>query len=219
VLKDSRCGAAGARAGAERDTCLGRHGSAPSRAGRRHTWDEPSASSLDRNRRQERCSGHGDDDIRAHNTLFAESTEVEVFYPFHPLYGSTLRILRRPKRGDGAVCVIDRGGKRLKIPVWMLFPDCTAIKISDEVHLSKESLLSLMLLLSPHAPEDRDHDNLLPTSVDGCKGGRGGATKTAGSDDPGRKRNRAAGCDDARRSDRSDGSHSDGGLSGRRRKR
>ena len=170
-------------------------------------------------RRRERCSGHGDDDIRAHNTLFAESNEVQVFYPFHPLHGSTLQILRRPKRGDGAVSVIDRGGKRLKIPVWMLLPDCTAIKISDEVHLSKEALLSLMLLLSPHAPEDRDHDNLLPTAVDGCKGGHRGATKTAGSDDPGRKRNRADGCDDARRSDRSDGSHSDGGLSGRRRKR
>jgi len=170
-------------------------------------------------RRRERCSGHGDENIRAHNTLFAESNEVQVFYPFHPLHGSTLQILRRPKRGDGAVCVIDRVGRRLKIPVWMLLPDCTAIKISDEVHLSKESLLSLMLLLSPHAPEDRDHDNLLPTAVDGCKGGRRGATKAAGSDDPGRERNRADECDDARRSDRSDGSHSDGGLSGRRRKR
>src|ERR1700680_2323366 len=141
-----------------------------------------------------RHSAGVDGHIRAHNTLFAESNDVQVFYPFHPLHGSTLQILRRPKRGDGAVCVIDRGGKRLKIPVWMLLPDCTAIKISDEVHLSKESLLSLMLLLSPHAPEDRDHDNLLPTAVDGCKGGRRGATKTAGSDDPGRKRNHADGC-------------------------
>ena len=170
-------------------------------------------------RRWERCSERVDEHIRAHNTLFAESNEVRVFYPFHPLHGSTLQIVRRPKRGDGAVSVIDGGGKRLKIPVWMLMPDCTAIKISDEVHLSRESLLSLMLLLSPHASEGRDHDNLLPTAVDGCKGGHRGATKTAGSDDPGRKRNRADGCDDARRSDRSDGSHSDGGLSGRRRKR
>ena len=86
---------------------------------------------------RQRRSEYADDDIRAHNTLVAESTEVQVFYPFHPLYGSTLQILRRPKRGDGAVCVIDRGGKRLKIPVWMLLPDCTAIKISDEVHLKQ----------------------------------------------------------------------------------
>jgi len=178
-----------------------------------------SASGLSRVRHRAPRSGYADVDIRAHNTLFAESNDVQVFYPFHPLHGSTLQIVRRPKRGDGAVSVIDRGGKRLKIPVWMLLPDCAAIKISDEVHLSSEALLSLMLLLSSHASEGRDHDNLLPTAVDGCKGGHRGATKTAGSDDPGRKRNRADGCDGTRRSDRSDGSHSDGGLSGRRRKR
>ena len=170
-------------------------------------------------RRPERCSGHGDDGIHAHNTLSAESAEVQVYYPFHPLYGSTLQILRKPKRGDGAVSVVDRDGRRLKIPVWMLLPDCSAIKISDEVHLSRESLLSLMLLLSPHAPEDRDHDTLLPTAVDGCKGGDRGSAKTTGSDVPGRKRNRADGCDGARRSDRSDGSRFDGSLPGGRRKR
>ena len=171
------------------------------------------------NHRQERGSGCGDDDIRVHNTLSADCAEVQVFYPFHPLYGSTLKVLRRPKRGDGSVSVIDRGGKRLKIPVWMLLPDCTVIKISEEVHVSKESLLSLMLLLSPHAPEGRDHDTLLPTAVDGCDGGDRGSAKTTGSVDPGRKRNRADGCDGARRSDRSDGSRSNGGFSGARRKR
>ena len=171
------------------------------------------------NHLRERCSGCGHDDIRAHNTLSADCAEVQVFYPFHPLYGSILRILRKPKRGDGAVSVIDRGGRRLKIPVWMLLPDCTAIKISDEVHLSRESLLSLTLLLSPHAPEDRDHDTLLPTAVDGCNGGDRGSAKAAGSVDSGRKRNRADGCDGARRSDRSDGSRSHGGFSGGRRKR
>ena len=168
---------------------------------------------------RERRSGYEDGGIHAHNTLSAESAEVHVFYPFHPLYGSTLRILRRPKRGDGAVSVIDRDGKRLKIPVWMLLPDCSVIKISEEVHLSRESLLSLMLLLSPHAPEDRDHDTLLPTAVDGCKGGDRGSAKTTGSDGPGRKRNRADGCDGARRSDRSDGSRSDRSLSDGRRTR
>jgi hypothetical protein len=206
-------------ASVQRRTSRGRRGSVREPAGRNVAKNRSIWNHRKRGCQRERCSGRGDDDIRAHNTLFAESNEVQVFYPFHPLHGSTLQILRRPKRGDGAVCVIDRVGKRLKIPVWMLLPDCTAIKISDEVHLSKESLLSLMLLLSPHAPEDRDHDNLLPTAVDGCKGGRRGATKAAGSDDPGRERNRADECDDARRSDRSDGSHSDGGLSGRRRKR
>ncbi len=170
-------------------------------------------------RRRARHSGYGDDDIHDHNTLSAESAEVPVFYPFHPLHGATVQILRRPKRGDGAASVIDRAGKRLKIPVWMLLPDCTEIKIGARAFLSKEALLSLTSLLLLHAPEGRFHDNLLPTAVDGCKGGHRGSTTTTGSDDSGTRRNRADGCDGARRSGRSHGSHSDGGLSGGRRKR
>ena len=68
---------------------------------------------------------------RAHNTLSAENAEVQVFYPFHPFYGAAVQILRKPKRGDGAVTVIDQAGKLLKIPVWMLSPDSSGIKISE----------------------------------------------------------------------------------------
>ena len=71
---------------------------------------------------------HADEGIHAHNTLSAETTHVQVFYPFHPLHGATLQVVRRPKRGDGAVSVIDPTGKRLKIPVWMLLPECAEIK-------------------------------------------------------------------------------------------
>src|SRR6202008_1603162 len=67
----------------------------------------------------------------AHNTLSADNTYVQVFYPFHPLHGVPLRILRRPKRGDGAVCVMDPAGRRLKIPIWMLLPECAEITISQ----------------------------------------------------------------------------------------
>jgi hypothetical protein len=83
-------------------------------------------------------SGRGDEDIHTHNTLSAENTEVRVFYPFHPLYGATVQILRKPKRGDGAVSVIDHAGKRLKIPVWMLSPDSSGIRISERVHLRRK---------------------------------------------------------------------------------
>ena len=182
-------------------------------ASNRSTW-----SCREPGRRRERCSEHEDDDTHAHNTPSAEKAEVQVFYPFHPLHGVSLQILRKPKPGDGAVSVIDQTGKRLKIPVWMLSPDSSRIKISEQVHLSKEALLSLTSLLSPHASENRDHDNLLPTAVDGCKGGHGGATGTIGPDGPGRKRNRARRCDSARRSGRSDGSHSGGGMASERRK-
>jgi hypothetical protein len=178
-----------------------------------------SACGRERGRPRRPRSGRADDDIHDHNTLSAEGAELQVFYPFHPLHGATVQILRRPKRGDGAVSVIDRAAKRLKIPVWMLLPDCTTIKIAARAFLSKEALLSLTSLLLPHAPEGHFHGNLLPTAVDGCKGGHRGSTTTTGSDDPGTRRNRADGCDGARRSGRSHGSHSDGGLSGGRRKR
>jgi len=120
--------------------------------------------------------------------------------------------VRRPKRGDGAVSVIDQAGRRLKIPAWMLSPEAAGTVISEQIHLSKEALLSLVSLLSVRAGEDRGHDTLLPTAVDGCKGGHRGATGTMGPGDSGKKRNRARRCDSARRSGRSDGSHSGGSV-------
>ena len=177
-----------------------------------------SGSDSERGRQRPARSEHEDDDTHAHSTLSAETTHAHVFYRFHPLYSSTLQIVRRPKRGDGAISVLDQTGRRLKIPVWMLSPESAGITISKQVHLSKQALLSLSTLLFRHTGEERGHDNLLPTAVDECKGGHRGATGTIGPEDPGRMRNRARGCDRARRSGRSDGSHSGGGFSSKRRK-
>src|SRR3984893_15498885 len=105
-------------------------------------------SGLHGSHRPARSCGHGDDGTHAHNTLSADNTDVQVFYPFHPLHGVTLRILRRPKRGDGAVCVIDPAGRRLKIPIWMLLPECAEITISQRPHLGKQALLSLASLIT-----------------------------------------------------------------------
>jgi hypothetical protein len=169
--------------------------------------------------RQARRSGCGDAGIRAHNTLSAETTHVQVFYPFHPLHGATLQIVRRPKRGGGAVSITDPTGRRLKIPVWMLLPDCAETKITKRPALGKEALLSLTALLStPHGPEDHGRDNLLQTAVDGCKGGHRGATTISGPDDPKGRRGRADGRNGTHRSDRSHGPHSGGSVSSGRRK-
>ena len=167
-----------------------------------------------KDRHQRRRNAGGDDGTHAHNTLSADNTAVQVFYPFHPLHGDTLQILRRPKRGDGAVCVMDPAGRRLKIPVWMLCPECAGIRISQRPHLGKEALLSLASLIAAQlASKDRDHDNLLQTPVSGCKGGRRAATSTSGPDDPKGMRCRANGRSDTRRSDRSHGPRSGSGLS------
>jgi hypothetical protein len=89
-----------------------------------------------------------DGGTHAHNTLSADITDVQVFYPFHPLHGVTLRILRRPERGDGAVCVMDPAGGRLKIPIWMLLPESAEITISQQPRLNEQALLSLASLIA-----------------------------------------------------------------------
>jgi len=156
-----------------------------------------------------------DGDIPAQNTLSAESTHVQVFYPFHPLQATTLKILRRPKRGDGAVSVVDPVGRRLKIPVWMLSPDCAEIRITGQPHLSKEAVLSLAsLLCSQRNAEGHAHDKLLQTAVAECEGGCRDAATVSGPADRKGKRSRATGRSGTRRSYRSHGPRSGSDLSG-----
>lgn len=163
-------------------------------------------------RQPERHNARADDAISAQNTLSAEITHVTVFYPFHPLHGATLQVVRRPKRGDGAVSVIDPTGKRLKIPVWMLRPDCVDAAIASQPTLSKDALLSLTsLLATPPNAEHHVRDNLLQTVVDGCKGGQRGSTRASGPDDRKGIHRRAARRDDQSRTDQSHGPHSGDG--------
>src|SRR6201998_3180418 len=110
--------------------------------------DEPSPCDRQKGRLPESRNGRAGVSNHAHNTLSADIQDVHVFYPFHPLHGATLQILRRPKRGDGAVCVSDTAGRRLKIPVWMLLPECAGIKIWQQPHLGKHALLSLASLIT-----------------------------------------------------------------------
>ena len=127
--------------------------------------------------------------------------------------------MRRPKRGDGAVSVIDPTGRRLKIPVWMLLPGSAKIKIAEQPYLSKEALLSLASLLEiPKDTESRIHANLPPAVVDTCKGGQHAATTTPGHGGRKKGRRRAHRRGDTRRTDRSHGPHSAGGFSDGRRK-
>ena len=81
--------------------------------------DESIADGPGKARPMESRSAPADDATAARNTLSADTTHVRIFYPFHPLHGYSLRATRKPKRGDGAVSVVDPAGKRLKIPMWM----------------------------------------------------------------------------------------------------
>ena len=154
----------------------------------------------------------GDGAIVTHNTLSADITHVQVFYPFHPLHGYSLRVVRKPKKGDGAVVVIDALSKRLKIPVWMLSPEAARAAITRDAYLNSDSLLSLATLLQGATGEDRG--NLLQTPADDSKGDHHAATTTA---KPGsnRRRSRDPRGNGQRRSARSHGARSDDSVSSR----
>jgi hypothetical protein len=179
---------------------------APGREGRTVSDSGSSTSDQGKCRRPEPDSANADGATVKHNTLSADSTHVQVFYPFHPLHGYSLRISRRPKRGDGAVSVIDPVGKRLKIPVWMLLSDAAAITVAEKACLSRDSLLNLTSLLERHSGSGNS-DNLLQTSSDGCKGDHDAAVTTFGPDKNGRG-NRARRSGGARRTGQSHGPHS-----------
>jgi hypothetical protein len=168
------------------------------------------ASDRPTNRRRERHNAGADDAILTHNTLSADITHVQVFYPFHPLYGYNLRVLRRPKRGDGAVLVLDSAGKRLKIPVWMLLSSANSIIVTEQVRLSKESLLNVTLLFEQWNVSGNS-DNLLQPSVDGGKRGHHAAATTVRGK-PNRRGTRAPRGNDKSRADPTHGAHSGDGL-------
>jgi len=157
-------------------------------------------------------------DNPAHNTLSAETQQVRIFHPFHPLRGLSVQVIRKPKRGDGAVTVVDAAGRRLKIPTWMLLPDSADVQIVDQPHLNKEALLGLTTLLATQLDfKNSVNDNLSQTVINGRKGGQRGATTTFGPDGAG-VRNRVDRRKRTNRTDRSHGPHSGGGLSRGRRK-
>jgi hypothetical protein len=79
---------------------------------------------------------------------------------------------------------MDPAGKRLKIPLWMLLPECAEIKISAQPYLSKQALLSLASPIASHLDSKHPvHDNLLQPAVNGCEGERRPAS-ISGPDDP-----------------------------------
>ena len=143
---------------------------------------------------------------------------MQVLYPFHPLHGTSLQLIRRPKREDGAVTVLDPNGRRLKIPTWMLSAEVVDARIAEQAYLSKHALQRLADLLAIGLPsEDNNHDNLLPR-VAGPQGGQRGAVATSRGEDEqnsGSARRRKG----PRRGDRSDGPHSRSRISNSGRKK
>jgi hypothetical protein len=143
---------------------------------------------------------------------------VQVLYPFHPLHGSSLRLIRRPKRGDGTVTVLDTKGRRLKIPTWMLSAEVAETRIAEQAYLGKHALQSLADLLAIRLPtEDNHRANLLPR-VTGPQGGQPGAVATSRRKDE-HSSSRARQRQGPQRGNRSDGPHARSRISNSRRKK
>ena len=144
-------------------------------------------------------------------------THVQVLYPFHPLHGTSLQLIRRPKRGDGAVTVLDPNSRRLKIPTWMLSAEAADVRIAEQAYLSKQALQSLADLLAIRLPiEDNIHDNLLPRVAE-PKGGQRGAVATSRCEDE-QSSGSARRHKGPQRGNRSDGPHSRSRISNPRSK-
>ncbi len=91
-----------------------------------------------------------DSNTHNQNTI---SLRIKVYYPFHPLNGLELDVVRKSRKGDGAVTVADPEGIRLKIPAWMVSPQAAQIVLSEKAEISVRALLELVHLLAPYLKE------------------------------------------------------------------
>lgn len=73
-----------------------------------------------------------------------------MFYPFHPLCGSTLAVV---SRGKETVTVVAGDERRLKIPVWMTRSDAAGYSIADEPTVDLRALFGLSPLMHPKQTE------------------------------------------------------------------
>ena len=64
-----------------------------------------------------------------HTTI---SSHVTVQYPFHPLQGCPIKVLRAaPRHGRGVVICEHPDGGAVQIPVWMLRPEASCAQVSS----------------------------------------------------------------------------------------
>jgi hypothetical protein len=72
---------------------------------------------------------------------------VTVHYPFHPLHNHSLEVVTWPRQPHNAVTVRDLDGTTLKIPLSMLEPQASQLRLSNQVELAASVLLALVALL------------------------------------------------------------------------
>jgi hypothetical protein len=75
------------------------------------------------------------------------SSEIEIKYPFHPLFRAKLKVVRKSKTKYGTLFVDAPKGFCKEIPGWMTEPQCADHHISKAPHISKNAILRVIELL------------------------------------------------------------------------
>jgi hypothetical protein len=84
-------------------------------------------------------------DTRTHqNTI---SSEIEINYPFHPLFRTKLKVVRKSKTKYGTLFVDAPKGFCKEIPGWMTEPQCADHHISKTPNISLKAILRVIELL------------------------------------------------------------------------
>jgi len=75
------------------------------------------------------------------------SSEIEINYPFHPLFRAKLKVVRKSKTKYGTLFVDAPKGFCKEIPGWMTEPQSTDHHISKTPNISLKAILRVIELL------------------------------------------------------------------------
>ncbi|MFV1976955.1 MAG: hypothetical protein ACC651_14505, partial [Candidatus Scalindua sp.] len=79
-----------------------------------------------------------------HNPI---GSEIEIYYPFHPLFGAKLKIVRNSETKNGTLFLDTPKGFCKEIPSWMTHQECRDYHISEFPHINLKAILGAIELL------------------------------------------------------------------------
>ena len=88
-----------------------------------------------------------DESNHSHNTI---SSRIKIHYKFHPYCDEELEIESKPRTPTGTYTVIDREGKRLKVPLWMTNEQSSQYHIEKIASIDIDSMFRLQSFIDIH---------------------------------------------------------------------
>src|SRR5258708_8220398 len=118
------------------------------------------------------CTPSTSSTTERHTAHQQSSTEVTIYYRFHPLRTHSLPVVRLYELHDEAYYVVRRAdGRPLAVPVWMTRPEAAYAKIVSAARLPVRVLLELRrvsvtcLSSRVHNVPEEDHDAAAPSKT------------------------------------------------------